>query len=230
MARQVEVAVVGHVDEGGRIGGAAVAHGELHGTAVRAAELEAGGEGARARQAELACVHAAGEAHRLGVLIEAGLPQALVQAALEVRVQVVPLVGAIVTGQLAHGAAQRDLSCVGAVGRRPDGGAVARGVVEVALDAAEAEQDVLNAPLRIGHLDAEQRGAEIAHAHAGGPAGELVHVRRMPVWCRAKGRGCSHDASRAAMPPSIAKGLLSVLHVIVLSPSCHDGIYFLGDR
>ena len=54
-----------------------------------------------------------------------GVPDALVQAVVEIRVQVVALVRPIVLRQLVPDAADGDLAAVRAVGRRPDRGTVA---------------------------------------------------------------------------------------------------------
>ena len=66
------------------------------------------------------------------------------KAMFKVGVQIIGFVGTIVACHLIDRAGNLDLAFIRSVGRRPNGSAVARRIVEVAIEGIEAERDVGN--------------------------------------------------------------------------------------
>ena len=97
----------------------------------------------------------------------ARLPKALVQAGVEVGVQVVGVFRAIVGGQVVQGFTQRDLGTVGAVRDGPDGRPITGGIVEIAVYGAESEDNVRDGSRGIGNTDGQDGRSEIHDRYGG---------------------------------------------------------------
>ena len=199
MAGEVHVGVVGHAHVGGGVRLAAVGHGEHVGGAVRG-KREGRGERAVSGEAELAVGEAAAHAHRVGGVVCHGVPEALVQPALGVGVVVVGEVGPVVVREVVDGAVERDLGAIGAVCHGAHGAAVEGGVgAEVPREVAKAQDHVGERARAVRHVDAQDRGAVVAHAHARDAVGQLEDVRLLAVGQGSERGRLDHDAPLASV-------------------------------
>ena len=214
--------MVGYVHKRGRVGLREV--GEREGGGGR--ELVGGEEPAVAREAQLERGQLAGEDEALGALGR-GLerlkaPEALVEAVVEVGVQVVGAV--LISGELVGGARDLNLAGGGAVGDRAHRGPVAGAVLaRVAIEAREPQHHVREVAARVGHVEPQQRGPEVAYARGGAARREGIDVRHVPRRQRPEFRHVMHRSPFSlGRRVHVCPQTLPAAHVNVLTRSMHD--------
>ena len=99
----------------------------------------------------------------------------------KVGVKIVGLFGTVVAGHLIDRTVNLDLPIIRAVGRRPDGSAVARRIVKVAIQMVETKHDICHVAQGIGNLDAEDRRAIVHDAHVSACADKVIYRYRRAV-------------------------------------------------
>ena len=214
--------MVGYVHKRGRVGLHEV--GEREGGRLR--KLVGSQEPTVAREAQLERVQLAGEDEALRALGR-GLerlegPEALVEAVVEVGVQVVGAV--LVSGELVGGVRDLDLAAGGTVGDRAHRGAEAGAVLaRVAVEAREPQHHVREVAARVRHVKTQQRGPEVAYASGGAARREGVDVCHVP---RRQHPEFRHVMHRSPFSPGrrvhVCPQTLPAAHVNVLTRSMND--------
>lgn len=214
--------MVGYVHKRGGVGLDEV--GEREGGRLR--KLVGGQEPTVAREAQLERVQLAGEDEALRALGR-GLerlegPEALVEAVVEVGVQVVGAV--LVSGELIGGARDLDLAAGGTVGDRAHRGAEAGAVLaRVAVEAREPQHHVREVAARVRHVEPQQRGPEVAYASGGAARREGVDVCHDPRRQRPEFRHVMHRSPFSlGRRVHVCPQTLPAAHVNVLTRSMND--------
>ncbi len=175
LACQVEVAVVGEVVDGRRVGRDRVV--EPQGVVGRQAVFDGGGQ--RAGEAFLAVRADAGEADADGVALvdRLGLPVVVIEAAVAAVEGELALVGRHLDGA----AVELEAATGDAIAVAADDGAEVRVLCEVALDVAEAEDDVGGGAVAAGDMELLDDRAPGEDGGGNGAVGELVAGDRAVV-------------------------------------------------
>ena len=174
VAGEVPIGVVGHVHKRGGVRLTPIVQGERHAILGRGGERVCCGDPSVAGKTVVAVCERYGEGDGGIILRGLGVPDTLVQAVHKIGVEVVAGVRTVVLGHLVRGLANGDLAEVRAIGGGAYGRAVAGGVVEVAVESVEPEDDILRRAVPVGRAEGEEGCPEVHDAGGDAIAGELI--------------------------------------------------------
>ncbi len=155
VAVEVEVGVVSHIDDSRSVGLSLIA--DVDGVVVGQSHCHVASD--VTREALFAVRSAVGQLQSLLVNL-----LAVIDAVLEALWTAMQTVAEVIQRQLILLAVQREAAVSNAVSVATDRGTEVRGLIDIVLNAVEAEHHILHSALLVGHEDRDDTSAEVSHA------------------------------------------------------------------